>query len=233
MDCIQIYRLLKGYVGLHMWHAINGRLERTPIVKLLHVDSSILGVNSVSRTLTAEVVEQQRRLHPGLEVIYRDLAAAPHLHFSPAHIAAAYGVTPDAAVQSDLDDSGAVVDELFAADIIVIGAPMYNFAVPSQLKAWIDRSLVAGRTFHYTATGPEGLLPKGKRVVVVSSRGGFYGPTSPIAAFDHQEAYLKQALGFIGLTDVTIVRAEGLAVSPESKEAALVSARHEIAALAA
>jgi FMN-dependent NADH-azoreductase len=202
-------------------------------MKLLHVDSSILGPNSVSRTLTAEIVEQQRRLHPGLEVVYRDLAAAPHLHFSPAHIAAAYGVTPDAAVQSDLDDGGAVVDELFAADIIVIGAPMYNFAVPTQLKAWIDRSLVAGRTFHYTATGPEGLLPKGKKVIVVSSRGGFYGPDSPIAAFDHQESYLKQALGFIGLTDITIVRAEGIAVSPESKEAALASARQSISALAA
>lgn len=202
-------------------------------MKLLHVDSSILGPNSVSRTLTAEIVEQQRRLHPGLEVTYRDLAAAPHLHFSPAHIAAAYGVTPDAAVQGDLDDGGTVVDELFAADIIVIGAPMYNFAVPTQLKAWIDRSLVAGRTFHFTATGPEGLLPKGKTVIVVSSRGGFYGPDSPITAFDHQETYLKQALGFIGLTEITVVRAEGLAVSPESKEAALASARQSISGLAA
>jgi FMN-dependent NADH-azoreductase len=202
-------------------------------VKLLHVDSSILGANSVSRTLTAEVVEQQRRLHPGIEVVYRDLAAAPHLHFSPAHLAASYGVTPDAAVANDLADGNAVVDELFAADIIVIGAPMYNFAVPTQLKAWIDRSLVAGRTFHYTPTGPEGLLPKGKTVIVVSSRGGFYGPDSPIAAFDHQETYLKQALGFIGLTDITVVRAEGIAVSPESKEAALASARQSISALAA
>jgi FMN-dependent NADH-azoreductase len=110
---------------------------------------------------------------------------------------------------------------------------MYNFAVPSQLKAWIDRSLVAGRTFHYTPTGPEGLLPKGKTVIVVSSRGGFYGPESPLGAFDHQEAYLRQALGFIGLTDVTVVRAEGLAVSPESKEAALTAARQSISRLAA
>jgi len=202
-------------------------------MKLLHIDSSILGPNSVSRTLTAEVVEQQRRLHPGLEVIYRDLAAAPHLHFSPAHLAAAYGVTPDSVVANDLVDGSAVIDELFVADIIVIGAPMYNFAVPTQLKAWIDRSLVAGRTFHYTPTGPEGLLPKGKKVIVVSSRGGFYGPDSPLSAFDHQEAYLRQALAFIGLTDVTVVRAEGIAVSPESKEAALASARREISALAA
>jgi FMN-dependent NADH-azoreductase len=202
-------------------------------MKLLHIDASILGPNSVSRTLTAEVVAQQRGLHPGLEVTYRDLAAAPHLHFSPAHLAAAHGVTPDAAVANDLADGNAVVEELFAADIIVIGAPMYNFALPSQLKAWIDRSLVAGRTFHYTASGPEGLLPKGKTVIVVSSRGGFYGPDSPLAALDHQEAYLRQALAFIGLTDVFVVRAEGIAVSPQSKEAALTSARKEISALAA
>jgi len=202
-------------------------------MKLLHIDSSILGPNSVSRALTAEIVEQQRGLHPGLDVTYRDLAAAPHLHFSPAHLAAAFGATPDEAVANDLADGNAVIDELFAADIIVIGAPMYNFAVPTQLKAWIDRSLVAGRTFHYTPTGPEGLLPKGKTVIVVSSRGGFYGPDTPLAALDHQEAYLRQALGFIGLSDVTVVRAEGLSVSPEAKEAALASARREISALAA
>ncbi|MDB5394181.1 MAG: azoR [Rhodospirillales bacterium] len=202
-------------------------------MKLLHIDSSILGPNSVSRTLTAEIVERQRRLHPEIEVTYRDLAAEPHLHFSPAHIAAAQGATPDAAVSTDLASGGAVLDELFAADIIVIGAPMYNFAVPSQLKAWIDRSLIAGRTFHYTATGPEGLLPKGKKVIIASSRGGFYGPNSPTATFDHQESYLKQALGFIGLTDITVVRAEGIAVSPESRKAALASARTEISALAA
>jgi FMN-dependent NADH-azoreductase len=189
-------------------------------MKLLHVDSSILGANSVSRALTAEVVEQQRRLHPEVEVVYRDLAAEPHLDFSPAHLAA--GQDPDP-----------VTDELFAADIIVIGAPMYNLTIPSKLKSWIDRSSIAGRTFRYTANGPEGLLPKGKKVIVVSSRGGFYGAESPMAPFDHQETYLKHALGFIGLTDVAVVRAEGIAVSPESKEAALASARQSITALAA
>ncbi len=202
-------------------------------MKLLHIDSSILGPHSVSRILSADIVEQQRRLNPGLEVTYRDLAAEPHLHFSPAHIAAAYGATPDATVQTDLATAGADLDQLFAADIIVIGAPMYNFAIPTQLKAWIDRSLVAGKTFHYTATGPEGLLPKGKKVFIASSRGGFYGPDSPTAPFDHQESYLRQALGFIGLTDITIIRAEGIAVSPESRETALTAARQEISALAA
>lgn len=189
-------------------------------MKLLHIDSSILGPNSVSRTLTAEIVEQHRRLHPGIEVVYRDLGAEPHLDFSPAHLAAG-------------EDPEPVTDELFAADIIVIGAPMYNLTIPSKLKAWIDRSSIAGRTFRYTANGPEGLLPKGKKVIVVSSRGGFYGAESPMAPFDHQETYLKHALGFIGLTDVAIVRAEGVAVSPESREAALASARHDITALAA
>src|ERR1700753_2464339 len=171
MDCIEIYRLLPPDTRAKWRGAINPVAQGTRSMKLLHIDSSILGPNSVSRALTAEIVEQQRRLHPELEVTYRDLAAAPHLHFSPAHLAAAYGVTPDDAVDSDLADGNAVVDELFAADIIVIGAPMYNFAVPTQLKARIDRSLVAGRTFHYTPTGPEGLLPKGKKVIVASARG--------------------------------------------------------------
>jgi len=139
--------------------------------------------------------------------------------------------SPESAAAIKVSDD--LVAELKSADRIVIGTPMYNFAVPTQLKAWIDRSLVAGRTFHYTATGPEGLLPKGKKVIVVSSRGGFYGPDTPLAALDHQEAYLRQALGFIGLSDVTVVRAEGLSVSPEAKEAALASARREISALAA
>lgn len=236
MDCIEIYSLNNGADTCHILPVsadLGSRQSKDFIVKLLHIDSSILGPHSVSRTLTAEIVAQQRKLHPGIEVTYRDLAAEPHLHFSPEHIAAAYGATPSAAVQIDLASGDAVIDELFAADIIVIGAPMYNFAIPTQLKAWIDRSLVAGKTFHYTAMGPEGLLPKGKKVIVASSRGGFYGVESPLAALDHQEVYLRQALGFIGLTDITIVRAEGIAVSPESKEAALASARQEISALAA
>jgi FMN-dependent NADH-azoreductase len=203
-------------------------------MKLLHIDSSILGAQSVSRTLSAEIVARQSALHPGLEVVYRDLAAAPILHLSPEHIAAAYGASPESeALRTDIATGAAVLDELFAADIIVIGAPMYNFAIPSQLKAWIDRLLIAGRTFHYTATGPEGLVPKGKKVIIASSRGGFYGPGMPAAAFEHQEAYLMGTLGFIGLTDVTIIRAEGIAVGPEAREAALTAARTAISALAA
>ncbi len=203
-------------------------------MNLLHIDSSILGANSVSRMLSAEIVERQRKLHAGLEVVSHDLAAHPAMHLSPAHIAAWHGTPPtDEAVQKDLEAGSASIAELFAADIIVIGAPMYNFTIPSQLKSWIDRVLVAGKTFHYTANGPEGLLPPGKKVFIASSRGGAYAPSTPMAFLDHQESYLRAALGLIGLKDVTIIRAEGLAMGAEAREAALATARHEIAAVAA
>ena len=204
-------------------------------MKLLHLDSSILGTHSVSRILSAEIVDQQLRLYPGLEIIYRDLAADPLMHLSPAHIAAFQGTSPeDSAVQSDIADGGRVLDELFAASILVIGAPMYNFAISSQLKAWIDRLVVAGRTFRYTEKGvPESLLPRGKKAIIASSRGGSYGQDSPAAFLDHQESYLKAALGFIGITDVTIIRAENIGKGADAREAALAAARRQILALAA
>jgi len=204
-------------------------------MKLLHVDSSILGPHSVSRMLSAEIVDRQKRLHPGVEVIYRDLAAEPLMHLSSAHIAAFQGAAPtDSAVQGDIANGERVLDELFAASIIVIGAPMYNFAISSQLKAWIDRLVVAGRTFRYTEEGaPEGLLPKGKKAIIASSRGGSYGKESPAAFLDHQESYLKATLGFIGVTDVTIIRAENIGKGADARNAALAAARREISALAA
>ncbi|MDR3464092.1 MAG: NAD(P)H-dependent oxidoreductase, partial [Beijerinckiaceae bacterium] len=122
-------------------------------------------------------------------------------------------------------------EELFAAEVIVIGAPMYNFGIPSQLKAWIDRLVIAGKTFHYTAQGPQGLVPSTTKVYIASSRGGAYGPETPAAFLDHQETYLKGVLGFIGLTDVTIIRAEGVALSPEAREAAIAAALAQVAAL--
>jgi FMN-dependent NADH-azoreductase len=203
-------------------------------MNILHVDSSILGPHSVSRSLTAAIVDQQKTLHPGADVVYRDLAVEAPLHLSGAHIAAWQGTTPeDAAVAADVTSGSAYLDEVFAADIIVIGAPMYNFGVPSQLKAWIDRLLIAGKSFRYGANGPEGLLPKGKKVFIASSRGGAYGPATPAAFLDHQETYLRGALGFIGLTDVTVIRAEGLAMGPEAREAAVSGAKQEILAIAA
>ncbi len=202
-------------------------------MKLLHLDSSILGAHSVSRALSADIVAKQNELHPNLVVTYRDLAADPRLHLSGAHLAAFQGAPfEDAALGADLKAAGGYIDEIFAADILVIGAPMYNFTIPSQLKTWIDRIMVAGRTFQYGAQGPEGLV-KGKKAFIASARGGMYTPGKPAAPLDHQEKYLLGVLGFIGVTDVTIIRAEGLAVGPEVKDAAIAAAKQQIAALVA
>jgi FMN-dependent NADH-azoreductase len=201
---------------------------------ILHIDSSILGGYSVSRALTAEVVAKELALHPGARVIRRDLVAEPALHLSDAHIAVFQGgEVTSAALGQDLALGGAYIDDLFAADIIVIGAPMYNFSVPSQLKGWIDRVCVAGRTFQYGPNGPQGLLPESKKVVIASTRGGVYTGDSPAAALEHHESYLRGVLGFIGLTNVTIIRAEGLNLGEEPKAAAIAGAKAKIASLAA
>jgi FMN-dependent NADH-azoreductase len=192
-------------------------------MKLLHIDSSALGDYSVSRQLTADIVaELQRNMPASAAVQYRDLAAQPLPHWMP--VADASG--PAAVLGSQM------LEEFLAADVVVIGAPMYNFAISSQLKAWIDRILVAGKTFRYTANGPEGLAG-GKRVIVASSRGGFYGKDSPAAAMDFQEPYLRAALAFIGINDIEFVRAEGIAVGDEQKVQALKSARSTIGTLIA
>lgn len=216
---------------------VSAPLKRTPetvSMTILHIDASILGGYSVSRSLSAEIVARQQALHPGSKVIYRDLVVDAALHLSDRHIAVFQGgAVTDPALGADLAAGGAYIDDLFAADIIVIGAPMYNFSIPSQLKAWIDRVCVAGRTFQYGAKGPEGLLPKGKKVFIASSRGGVYTGDSPAAVLEHHETYLRGVLGFIGLTDVTVVRAEGLNLGEEAKAAAIAKAKTEIAALAA
>jgi len=186
-------------------------------MKLLHIDSSALGGHSVSRGLTASIVAELVREQPGLDVTYRDLAAQPLPHWSPVADAA----DPVAILSSE------VLEEFLAADVIVIGAPMYNFSIPSALKAWIDRVAVAGKTFHYTANGPEGLA-KGKRVVIASSRGGIYSQGSAAQSFDFQEPYLRAVLGFLGITDVEFVRAEGVNVSADHKTEALKTAQASI-----
>lgn len=202
-------------------------------MKLLHVDSSILGQGSVSRTLSAEIVAARTALDPSLEVSYRDLAAAPVGHLNGAHLAAASGAVPtDAATERDIALGEAMLDEFLAADIVVVGAPMYNFSVPSQLKAWIDRLAVAGRTFRYTAEGPQGLAG-GKKVIVASSRGGFYGPGMPAAPLEHQESYLRAVFGLFGITDITFVRAEGVALGAEARDKAIQAARSDVTRLAA
>ncbi len=200
---------------------------------ILHIDSSILGGYSISRTLTAGIVAKQQALHPGARIIRRDLVVDATFHLSDAHMAAFQGgEVGNAALGQDLAVGGTYIDELFAADIIVIGAPMYNFSVPSQLKGWIDRIVVAGRTFQYGANGPEGLVI-GKKVFIASTRGGVYTGDSPVAGLDHQESYLRGVLAFIGLTDVTVVRAEGLNLGEDIKAAAIAHAKRQIEALAA
>lgn len=196
-------------------------------MKLLHVDSSILGENSVSRKVSAAIVAHLVETAPGTQVTTRDLAAHPISHLSGAYLA---GQNPevkhDQAMQEDIDLGGAALAEFLAADTIVIGCPMYNFAIPSQLKAWIDRILVAGKTFHYTDTGPQGLAG-GKRVIVAASRGGFYGTGTPHASYEHQTSYLRIVFGFVGITDVEVIAAEGVARGPEQREKAITAALGE------
>jgi FMN-dependent NADH-azoreductase len=177
-------------------------------MQLLHVDSSILGANSASRQLTADVVEAERRRVPGLGIVYRDLAAEPLGHMSGGHLGAAQGEGPELPrdLQRDVELGRVALAEFLASDIVVIGAPMYNFTIPSQLKSWVDRITVAGQTFRYGPGGAEGLAG-GKKVVIVSTRGGLYGSEMPMAALDHQETYLRGILGFLGITDITVVRA--------------------------
>ncbi|MCG5247484.1 FMN-dependent NADH-azoreductase [Methylorubrum extorquens] len=189
-------------------------------MKLLHVDGSILGPHSVSRTVSAAIVDRLRAQHPGLDVIYRDLAGAQPNATN----------TPD--VQHDVELGRQVLEEFLAADIVVIGAPLYNFTLSSQLKAWIDRILVAGVTFRYGPTGAEGLAG-GKRVIAVVSRGGLYGPGTPAAAAEHAETYLRTVLAFIGITAPEVIVAEGIALGPEARERALAGALDAAAALKA
>jgi FMN-dependent NADH-azoreductase len=180
-------------------------------MNLLHLESSVLGDHSASRALTAAIVASWRQAVPGLRTTYRDLAADPLPHLDGAALAKA---DPAAAA-----DAERVLQDFLAADVIVVGAPMYNFSIPTQLKAWIDRIAVAGRTFRYTAAGPEGLA-RGKTVIVASTRGGAHAG----APSDFVEPYLKFLFGFLGIDDVRFVTAEGLAFSPEHREQAMAAA---------
>jgi FMN-dependent NADH-azoreductase len=189
-------------------------------MKLLQLDSSPLGTQSVTRELTAAVVAQYRRVHPDVEVAYRDLAADPLPHWTPLPREAVDALPPE--LRAEVERNESTLLEFLEADVIVVGAPMYNFGVPSQLKAWIDRIAIAGRTFRYTAQGPEGLAG-GKRVIVLSGRGGFYADTA-LQSADFQESYLRQVFGFLGIRDIAFVRAEGVGYSAEQRAASLAAA---------
>jgi FMN-dependent NADH-azoreductase len=192
-------------------------------MKLLHIDSSVLGPNSVSRQVSAAAVERLTDATPGLEVIYRDLSATPLAHLSGAHLAVRQGAEPDAALSDDLAAGATALDDFLAADIVVIGAPMYNFTIPSQLKSWIDRIAVAGKTFSYGPDGVKGLAG-GKRIVIALSRGNFYGVGAPAAAYEHAETYLRGVFGFIGVTDIEVIVAEGTNAGPEHRSKAISGA---------
>jgi len=197
-------------------------------MKLLHIDSSITGANSASRQLSAALVAALTAAIPGLEIIRRDLDANPIPHLDSKRLPTVRPANAPAGAIGIADEGGAdVLDEFLGADIVVIGAPMYNFGIPSQLKAWIDRIAIAGKTFRYTADGPIGLAG-GKHVIVASSRGGLYAPGMPFEANDFQEKYLRAIFAFLGINDVEIIRAEGLALSPAHREAALNTAHATI-----
>jgi len=199
-------------------------------MQLLHIDSAITGAQSVSRELTARTVAAWKAAHPDTTVQYLDLAAQ-----APSHLSAqSMGFRTGQAAATDVERqenalSEALVSQFLAADVIVIGAPLYNFSIPSQLKAWIDRLAQAGRTFKYTDKGPVGLAG-GKTVIVASSRGGVYSTSEGGQAMEHQESYLKVVFGFFGITDVRFVRAEGVAMGPDAKAAALTNADRDVQA---
>ena len=183
---------------------------------ILHIDSSALGGHSASRELSAAMVNHLRRLHPGARVSYRDLDSAPLPHLS-AH-------TLSATDASQVAEADTVMRQFLQADVVVIGVPVYNFSVSSALKAWIDRIAVAGKTFRYTAEGPQGLAGD-KSVWLAVTRGGVRGGD------DFEEAYLRHMLGFLGIDDIQSVRAEGLALSPAHRDTAMTAAKRQIGAL--
>jgi FMN-dependent NADH-azoreductase len=178
-------------------------------VTILHIDASINGANSASRAISRSIVE-----HLDGEIVYRDLAADPLAHLTLDQFA-----------------DSSVLDEFLAADTVVIGAPMYNFTLPTQLKAWIDRIVIAGKTFRYTESGPQGLAGH-KRVIIALARGGFYNHGSPAAALEHLETYLRGVFNFIGI-EPEFVAADGLSISPEQRDESIKLALGETVRLAA
>ena len=194
---------------------------------VLHIDSSPRGADSVSRDLTRQIIDRLKAVEPNLEIVHYDLGERPLPHLSSDAIGALRRAELATAEQREVSDhSDRMIAELQRADLIVIGSPMHNFGITSQLKAWFDNVIRAGRTFRYSDQGPEGLL-KGKRAIVVETRGGSYS-AGPAAAFDHQEAHLKTLLGFIGVSDVQFIRAEGLDKGPESRANGIAQARSAV-----
>jgi FMN-dependent NADH-azoreductase len=200
-------------------------------VNLLHIDSSILGNGSITRELSTAIVQRLAQTHTNLHIVYRDLCAASLAHLSTGDLVTGQGgMAADLPVRKDIEASRAVLAEFLAADFVVVGAPMYNFGIPSQLKAWVDRILVANQTFRYTEHGAEGLATT-KWVIVAASRGGIYTNGTPSASYEHVETYLKAVFGFIGVPKLDFFVAEGVRMGADVRERALATALHEISQL--
>ena len=199
---------------------------------ILVLNSSVSGEASVSRLLVADAVTELTQRDPAATLVFRDLAANPVPHLTPETVAGVRSQATPPAEQAARALSDELIAELRAADTIVIGAPMYNFSIPTTLRSWFDHVLRAGETFSYSEAGPKGLL-SGKKVIVVEARGGLYSE-GPAQATDFQEPYLRQLLGFIGLADdLTFIRAEKIGYGPDARDQALADSRAELAKLPA
>jgi len=199
------------------------------MARLLFIKSSILGGDSKSSLVAGEFVENWLKKHPGSQIVTRDLGTDPISHLTVSHLAALQTPAEKRSAEQvqSVASADAMIAELEEADTIVIASPMYNFSISTNLRAWIDHVVRAGRTFRYTEEGrPEGLL-KNKKVVVVTSRGGVYSE-GPLNAFDFQEPYLRTILGFIGLTNVTFIHVEGLRISADAAAKGIAKARAAI-----
>ena len=193
---------------------------------ILHLDASPRGERSISRQLSREFIEGWKRLHPTDSIAYRDVGRDPVPHVTEAWVVGAFTPleTHPADAQAAMRLSDVLIDEFLAADRYVFGVPMYNFGVPSTFKAYVDQIVRVGRTFTTDGKG----LALGKKMLVVSARGGNYAPRGPMQAFDHQEPWLRRIFGFVGITNIRFVHAQGLNMGDESREAGLKSARERI-----
>ena len=196
------------------------------MTKALILNSAVTGHASVSKRLTAAFADELKARDPQTTIVTRDLGANPVPHLLPETVAGIRSTATTETEKAALALSDELVDELREIDLLVIGAPMYNFGIPSGLKTWFDYILRAGVTFRYTENGPEGLLPV-KKAVVVETRGGLYSE-GPAVAMDSQEPHLRTLLGFMGVTDVVFVRAEKLGFGPEAVQAAVDKALAEL-----
>ncbi|HTT22675.1 MAG TPA: NAD(P)H-dependent oxidoreductase [Candidatus Sulfotelmatobacter sp.] len=208
------------------------------MTKLLHIDSSILGSHSKSRQLTAAIVAKLKQAQPQIEIAYRDLVATPPPHMTLAslpgdHPSSTFAGPLDDIAQHVREESQRILDEFMAAEIVVLGAPMYNWSIPTQLKAWMDIIVVPGKTFRYGPQGPEEGWVGNKRVIVAITRGVFYACRTPEIPAEHAETYMRTVLCFLGVHNPEFVIAEGVSTGEENEARALALALDAVQQLAA